>query len=398
VNDFLKQKISKRVEAGNYRQIRQPGQLGQPTQNDRLIDFSSNDYLGFAKSKELYSLMKQYEEQYFDMVFPGAGASRLISGNHELYNIAEKQLSEFYKSEKALIFNSGYDANLGLISSICDRNDAILYDEYVHASIRDGIRLSTARSFSFRHDDIESLKEKIAYVMKSRGKKPRGKIVVVIETVYSMEGISKHTSGRYIFEDIIDHCFENGMYIIVDEAHSTGVYGDYGEGLVIGRNLQNKVFARVHTFGKALGVHGAVVVGSSILYDYLVNFARSFIYTTALPPHSLISILSAHDFLRNQQGSSMRSKLKENISRFSKIFYQKQNDVGNDSAIHSMIIPGNENAKKLAGQCVIAGFDVRAILSPTVPAGKERLRICLHSFNTEKEIDVLLNVIAGHHW
>ncbi|MDH4261576.1 MAG: pyridoxal phosphate-dependent aminotransferase family protein [Spirochaetia bacterium] len=383
------------MELNNFRQLRR---------YNGLIDFSSNDYLGFARSDELNLLIKNNEEKYLKLMTPGSGASRLITGNHELYDIVEKKLSEFYNAEKVLIFNSGYDANVGLFSSICTKDDTILYDEFIHASIRDGIRLSHARSFSFRHNDLESLKEKLNHA--------RGNIIVAIESVYSMEGIKKNNVNgieKYIFEEIIDFCHDNDLYVMVDEAHSTGVYGKNGEGLVIDRNLQNKVFARIHTFGKALGVHGAAVVCSNLLYDYLVNFARSFIYTTALPPHSLLSILTSHEYLNNLGSNHFlstnqqlnlnnpRNQLKENINYFKKIFYNQQNeqrlDHGNDSAIHAILVPGIDNAKKIANLCINSGIDVRAILSPTVPAGKETLRICLHSFNSKEEIEKLVSIL-----
>lgn len=379
MRNIFKQKISARIEENNYRQLFR-------NKND-LVDFSSNDYLGFAKSRELYSLIREYEEKYAHLVFPGSGGSRLITGNHELYDIVETRLREIYKSERVLVFNSGYDANTGLFSSICGRTDTIFYDEYVHASIRDGIRLSNARSYSFRHNNLADLEKKLSHA--------RGNVVIAVESVYSMDGIQKTQSGKYVLEDIIEFCNSRSLNIVVDEAHSTGIYGNKGEGIVSGSNLQDKTLARIHTFGKALGVHGAAIAGSGDLIDYLVNFSRSFIYTTALPPHSLISILAAHDYLASQQPSDLAvTRLRNNIRYFRQKFYT--HDETNDSAIHSILSPGNDNAKNLAETCKAAGFDVRPILSPTVPKGKERLRICLHAFNTQNQMDELRAVLSAN--
>jgi len=390
LNARLRGKINQRIEQGNYRQLKS---------FPDLVDFSSNDYLGFARSKSLYERIKEYEQAHAELIFAGAGASRLISGNHALYGICEEKLASFYQSQKVLVFNSGYDANLGLFSSLCDRNDTILYDEDVHASIRDGIRLSHARSFSFAHNDLESLKEKISYVEKTRksainsSRDKRGNIIVAIESVYSMEGVKKTPEGKYAMEEIIEFCHDHGIYIIVDEAHATGIFGENGQGLVRERNLQEKVFARVHTFGKALGVHGGCVAGSQLLYDYLVNFARSFVYTTALPPHSLVSILAAHDAL--EESADTRLSLNENIRLFNDEYYGRDVFHANDSAIHTVAAGSNENARKLADRCRENGFDVRAILSPTVAPGKEMLRLCLHAFNTQDQVKRLAAVLKN---
>ena len=380
--ESLNQKILRRKNEHNFRKMEF---------NPHLTDFASNDYLGLARSKEFYNYIQHYAQPYENLLFSGAGSARLISGNHPLYDLAEQRLAEYYQSEKCLIFNSGYDANVGLFSSLCERKDFILYDELVHASIRDGIRLSHARAYSFRHNDLEDLDKKVQYIRQRSG----GNIVVAVESVYSMEGVQKK-SGKYFLEEIAEYCQEKEISLIVDEAHASGIFGKSGEGMTVSLNLQKKVFARIHTFGKALGVHGAMVCGPAPLYDYLVNFARSFIYTTALPPHSLLSILAAHEYISKTQSGNfgLIQQLRNNIQIFKNIFYKDANDYGNDSAIHSIFIKGNENARTAANACIHAGFDVRAILSPTVAKGSERLRLCIHSFNTEAEMTRLCKVIS----
>lgn len=348
-----------------------------------LIDFSSNDYLGLASSGELFDEIHQYLIDN-DFKKNGATGSRLISGNHSLYQNTEEYIAQFHLAESALIFNSGYDANVGFFSSVPQRNDVILYDELCHASIRDGIQLSNAKSYKFAHNDVEDL-EKLICKFSSNSHLPSS-IFIAIESVYSMDGDSPN------LEEMIQLCEKYNCYLVVDEAHALGVFGDKGEGLIQILGLQNKVFARIMTFGKGLGCHGAAVLGCQELKSYLVNFARSFIYTTGLSMHSVATILKAYEQLVIN-GTSIQ-KLKENIVFFNQEKMRlglKPMFVYSKSAIQCAIIPGNEKVKGIAIQLQEKGFDVKAILSPTVPEGQERLRICLHSYNTKEEISGLIN-------
>ncbi len=340
---------------------------------DKGIDFCSNDYLGFARSSILASLIDVCIAE--EKIANGSAGSRLLAGNSKYAEELESFLAKIHSSPAALIFNSGYDANIGLFSSVCRRGDIILYDELVHASIHDGIRLSKADSYSFRHNDKQHLQERI--------EQAKGNIFVVVESVYSMDGDTT-------FMDELGGLYDNyGVNLIVDEAHATGVFG---MGLVQKFNLQDKVFARVHTFGKAMGCHGAVVLGSELLKQYLVNYARSFIYTTALPLHSLVSIECAYNLLSSDKSAA--EKLQENIAYFRSKINETDGWINSHSAIQSLIVPGNENVKRMAAAIQAKDMDVRPIMSPTVPKGKERIRICLHSYNTKAEIDELMNVIG----
>lgn len=351
--------------------------------SNELIDFSSNDYLGFSKSEAIFDDSHQFliDNKYKTN---GATGSRLISGNHHLYVVAEEYIARFHQSESALIFNSGYDANVGILSSVPQRNDIILYDELCHASIRDGIQLSNAKSYKFEHNDLEDLEQKLIkfQVLNSN-------IFVVIESVYSMDGDSPN------LEDLVSLCEKFKCYLIVDEAHALGVFGEHGQGLVQSLGIQNKIFARIMTFGKGLGCHGAVILGSNELKSYLVNFARSFIYTTGLSPHSVATILIAYKSLSENQEAIQR--LKANIVFFNQEKMRlglKPMFVYSKSAIQCAIIQGNDNVKRIALQLQENGFDVKPILSPTVPEGQERLRFCLHNFNSEKEITKVLELLA----
>ena len=341
----------------------------------KRIDFTSNDYLGFARSEELFAMIE--EKAAKSKRINGSGGSRLLSGNSKEVEELEIYLAKFHNAEAALIFNSGYDVNVGLFSSIAKKGDTILYDELVHASIHDGIRLSKADGFLFRHNDLVHLEERLNNL--------QGTIFVAVESVYSMDG------DYAPLKEVSDLCKKHHANLIVDEAHATGVFG---KGLVQNFKLEKEVFARVHTFGKAMGCHGAVILGSETLKKYLVNYARSFIYTTALPLHSLISIECAYHLLENS--ISLQNKLFENISYFRKKIEGSNSNKWLDSisAIQSLIVPGNSEVRKLCAKIQEKDMDVRPILNPTVPKGKERIRVCLHTYNTKEEIDLLFDTIS----
>ena len=392
MNEFpkkLTKKIEERVKTNALRKL--------SIQNN-LIDFSSNDYLGFSKSEAIFQKTHQYLIEN-NLQQNGATGSRLLSGNHKLHEEVEEQLASFFKSDAALLFNSGYDANIGLFSSVPQRGDVILYDEYIHASIRDGIRLSNAKAFSFKHNDLEDLEQKILRRLSvtpqdaSISHTAYGEVYIVTESVFSMDGDSPDLIA------MSELCKKNKAHFIVDEAHAIGVFGTNGQGLIQELKLENDVFARIVTFGKAMGCHGAAILGSEKLQRYLINFARSFIYTTALPPHSLATIKMAfrHLVILNDSEESQIKKLQKNIQHFNQQRTTKNHQlkfIKSNSAIHCCIISGNEKVKQIASEIQKKGFDIRAILSPTVPRGQERLRICLHSYNSYEEIGAVLNLLT----
>lgn len=349
-----------------------------------LIDFSSNDYLGLASSENIYS--KAYEIlKENELLINGATGSRLLSGNHILYDLTENYLAEFHQTEAALIFNSGYDANIGFFSSVPRRGDFIFYDELVHASIRDGIAMSHAKAYKFDHNNSAELQNKLSKIEKTDD----SELYIVTESVFSMDG------DMAPLEDFAKISEKFGAFFIVDEAHATGIFGEKGEGLVQELKIQDKVFARLNTFGKAPGCHGAAILGSKDLKNYLVNFSRSFIYTTALPPHSVATILAVYQEF--EKGISLIQQLKNNIQFFGSQVSQNNllaNFLESKSAIQCCIIPGNEQVKYVAESLKKEGFEVKPILSPTVPKGRERLRFCLHAFNSEEEINRVLKILT----
>lgn len=352
-----------------------------PSSNN-LVDFTSNDYIGFSRSESVFDQTHEFlKTNHFSQ--NGATGSRLISGNHPLYEQTENFIAKFHNAESALIFNSGYDANVGFFSSVPQKGDLILFDELCHASIRDGIQLSNAKSYKFAHNDFEDMERLIS-------KNPETTIYIVTESVFSMDGDSPN------LEELTRISEKYNCYCVIDEAHALGVSGENGQGLVQQYRLEEKFFARIMTFGKGLGCHGAAIIGSTDLKNYLVNFARSFIYTTGLSPHSIATILIAYQHLENS--TVVLKTLREKIQHFNRdknLLGLKPIFVRSQSAIQCAIIPGNEKVKSIADRLRQNGFDVKAILSPTVPEGQERLRICLHSYNSEAEISKVLELLCN---
>ena len=339
-----------------------------------LIDFASNDYLGLAQSINVKNRIKEYLNR--NNYRNGSTGSRLISGTSEFALETELFLKQVFK-EESLLFNSGYNANIGVLSCIPQKGDTILYDASSHASIKDGIRLSFADKFPFKHNNIQDLESKL--------KKAKGTVFIITESVFSMDGDTCPIS------EIIALSKKYNAYIIIDEAHSTGNFGNNGAGFVIENKAEKDIFIRVHTFGKAIGSHGACVVTNKNVKDYLINFSRSFIYTTAMPDHTVASIRSAFDEI--QENPSSTKELNANISYF------MESDIPhiskNPSPIQYILTPGNDFAKEKELKLKQKGLYCKAILSPTVKKGEERLRICLHNYNKKEEIDLLLREIKN---
>ena len=360
-DSFLTKKLDQRKQQNALRQLKL-------TQCE--IDFCSNDYLGIVHNNLLHEKISQNLKT-------GSTGSRLLAGNYSLIEETEKKIASFHKAEAALIFNSGYDANIGVLSAVPQKGDTILYDQLCHASIRDGIRLSFAQSFSFGHNDMAELEKKL--------QSATGNIFIVTESVFSMDG------DFCPLHELILLSKNYNAHLIVDEAHAIGVIGLQGEGLCQYEHLEQDIFCRVYTFGKACGCHGAVVCGSQNLKDYLINFARSFIYTTALPEHAVATIQASYNtfpFLQNE-----RVHLQRLIHYFQQAAL-KFDKLNSSTPVQIVIIPGNEEVKKIAAQLQHEGFDIRPILYPTVPLNKERLRIVIHAFNTIDEIEELINILS----
>lgn len=364
--DFLTKKLEERKQQHTFRQLRL---------TEGKIDFCSNDYLGIVTNSLIEKRLNNGSGASYHYK-SGSTGSRLLAGNYSLIEDAEIQIAAFHKAPAGLLFNSGYDANTGLLSCVPQRGDTIIYDYLSHASLRDGIRLSLAQSFAFLHNDPDDLRKKL--------QRASGNIFVVTESVFSMDG------DKAPLQQVVMMCEQYNAHLIVDEAHATGVVGAAGEGMVQLLGLQDHCFARIHTFGKACGAHGAIILGSEILKSYLVNFSRSFIYTTALPEISVAAIRASYEIFPGLLKE--RDQLNKCITQFQNANYRFQ-ILKSETPVQAIIIPGNDEVKKEALQLQNLNLDIRPILYPSVPRGRERLRIVLHSFNTSEEVEQVIDAL-----
>ena len=354
----LREKINRR---------KKEGKLIQLINLDGLIDFYSNDYFGVSEIPHQPSNLKA-----------GATGSRLISGNYEYLEALEDYFAAFFGYEAGLVFGSGFDANLGIYSSILERGDIILTDGLIHASIKDGIRLSFAKSYSFKHNDLKSLESKLKLGNNS------GATYVVVESVYSMDGDIAPLA------EMSELCKKYGAYLIVDEAHSGGVIGDKGRGLTHELSIDKDVFIKLITFGKAYGSAGAVILCSAELREYFINFCRPFIYTTGVSAVAADRMRQGFEAVAEMEVE--RKQIRDNIRYFRTVAQQKNlHMVDSSTAIQSIIIPNLNDLIAKVTALVEDGLAVRPIVAPTVPEGMERIRVCIHSFNTREQIDKLLS-------
>ncbi|GAA3944122.1 8-amino-7-oxononanoate synthase [Hymenobacter algoricola] len=366
----LAAELTRREDAGTRRRLPRPA--------SGLVDFSSNDYLGLSRHPAVRQAVQAAAAEP-----AGSTGSRLLTGNSAAAEALETRLAQFHRAEAALLFNSGYTANLGFFSAVPRRGDTILYDEASHASVKEGIRASFATAWSFRHHDLADLERKLS--------RASGAVFVAVEALYSMDG------DEAPLVELAAFCRTKDLYLVVDEAHSNGIYGPSGEGLVAALGLENEIFARILTFGKALGSQGAAVAGPAVLRDYLLNFSRPFIYTTALPPLTIAALTAAYELLpalgpEREKLFGLSDYLKATLNAVPGLRVPATSHV-----IHPVFFadnPGPEKVRQVAAAARAAGFDVRPIVAPTVAVGTERLRLIVHSYNTKGEIDGLARVLG----
>jgi 8-amino-7-oxononanoate synthase len=363
---YLENRLLKRQKLGNLRQL---------SLSQHLIDFSSNDYLGLARSSHLAAaVIQEWQMHASSLNGLGSTGSRLLTGNSPYAQELEDRIAKFHGYEAGVIFNCGYMANVGLLSTIANQASAIFFDSGVHASTHDGIRLSHARAFPFKHNNLEHLENRL------KNHPIQGDRFICIESIYSTDG------SMAPLPEICQLAKEYDAHLIVDEAHAVGICGPNGRGLIAEYDLSAHVFAQINTCGKALGTYGAIILCSNTLKQALINFATSYIYTTALPFHALAAIKCSYDVFPKLE--SERQHLRKLIQLF-----QQAGVSSSMSHIQSVLIEGNQVVKEVAQQLIGQGFDVRPLLSPTVRRGQEVLRICLHAFNTEHELTMLTNHI-----
>lgn len=357
-------------------QRKKDGNLRELTLRRHMIDFCSNDYLGIGASRITEQTFLEEWHKHSHLYKLGSTGSRLLSGNSQYAENLEQFIADFHGYPSGLLFGSGYLANEGLFTTLSSESNVIFFDQEVHASTRNGIKLSRAASFAFRHNDLNHLESRLkSFVHKKH-------LFIAIESIYSTSG------DEAPIEEICAIANKYKASLIVDEAHSVGIRGPMGKGLVSEKKLTQHLFAHIVTFGKALAAQGGMILGSKFLKKALLNKASSCIYTTAMPFTQLAAIKSS--YLHFPSMESQRYKLNGLISYFSKATNRLCN-----TPIQHFAMKGNAHAKSVESFLSQNGFDVRALLSPTVAKGKERLRVILHSHNTKEQILDLLKMIQS---
>lgn len=341
-----------------------------------LLNFSSNNYLGLANDPRLKKAALEATEKYGT----GSGASRLVTGSMKLHHDLEKQIADFKDASAALVFNSGYQANLGTLSAFLQEGDCVYSDELNHASIIDGCRLSRASVKVYRHNDMQHLEE----LLQSCESKSRR--LIVSDSVFSMDG------DLAPLEDLAKLAEKYEAWLMLDEAHATGVFGKNGKGLVEQTWPEKRPpylkdhLIQMGTLGKALGSFGAYVAGSKDLIDLLINKARSFIYTTSLPPAVMAAASAAIKIVESEP--TLREKLWDNIR-----YFATQAGLHAESPIFPLVVGSSEKALEASQKLWDQGYWVQAIRYPTVAKGTERLRVTLMASHEKPELKAFADAL-----
>jgi len=376
--DFLDSELKEIKDAGLYRQLRLVGGDQGPTLllgGREVINFSSNNYLGLANHPALAAAAKAA----IDRFGCGSGASRLISGNMTLHEELEAKLAKFKNTEAALVFNSGFQANIGLLSTLTGKGDAILSDALNHASIIDGCRLSKAQTSVYAHCDLDALEAGLKQAASARRR------LIVTETIFSMDG------DQAPLREIVELAEKYEALVMVDEAHGTGVFGANGAGVVAELGLASRVLVQMGTLGKALGGFGAYVAGSRALCDLLINRCRSFVFTTALPPAVMAMALAAIDLVESEP--QRRDALRGNCQKLKHGLSQLGFELGkSESPILPLLVGDAARCMALSAALLDRGVFAQGIRPPTVPAGTSRLRITSMATHSDVQIERALKV------
>lgn len=377
----LKKKIEHIKDAGLYRELKSidnfDGRTATVSGKDNVVVFSSNDYLGFAHHSELKKASIEAIKKYGT----GSTGSRLITGNCPLHTELEEELKKFKSVEASLLFNSGYQANLSLITALADRDTEIYCDKLNHASIIDGCILSRAKLIRYKHCDFTHLEELLE-------KSTCEKKLVITEGIFSMDGdIAPVNDIAYIAN-------KYNATVIVDDAHGIGAIGKYGRGILDALNIKTKRIIEVVTFGKAFAGSGAAVTGSKELIDYLINKARPFIYTTALPPAVSASTIRAMKLIDEEDGMTARVKLWDNSHKLRTGLVDAGFDIAKSQThIIPVMIGDDKKTTDVSKKLLELGYFVQAIREPTVPKGTARLRISVSAKHKEEDITGLINAL-----
>jgi 8-amino-7-oxononanoate synthase len=389
LDDYLAEELSAWRDRGLLRACRSVASAQGPrivVDGRECVNFSSNDYLGLANDPVLARAAREAVSRYG----VGAGASRLVCGNIEPYQQLEETLAVFKNKEAALVFGSGYAANVGTIAALVSRGDTVILDKLDHASIIDGARQSGATVRVYPHGHLKKLEQLLAAADGRRGAgdaaRP-GQVLIVTETVFSMDG------DLASLREIVELKNRYGAWFMIDEAHATGVFGESRRGLAEVAGVEDQVDITLGTLSKALGCAGGYVAGSRTLVDFLWNKARSLVYSTAQPPSVVSAASAAVELVRGPEGKRRadrlwqhRRVLREGLARLG------IHDAG-ESAIVPLMVGDEESAVRISGRLLERGIFVPAIRYPTVPRGKARLRVTLSAAHALDDISRLLEAL-----
>lgn len=344
------------------------------------IDFASNDYLSLNSSGHLQNILQAISAEFVQI---GSTASRLVRGHHPVFEKVESEFASFAGRQTALLFHSGYAANLGCLQALLNARDTVFTDRLSHASLLDGIRLSGARRHYFKHNDLNDLEDKL------KRYPARRRAWIITESIFSMDGDSPDLSGLVTLAE------QYGALIYLDEAHSLGLLGPHGAGLAAANGLARRIDVQVFPCGKAPGLMGAFVCGNLSLKSFLINHARSLIYSTAQPPLMACLLGQVIKLFQTKEFQHKRTALQKKASDLRYNFKELGYHTGSStSQIVPLILGSEESTLEFAKRAAEAGLDLRAIRPPTVPVGSSRLRICLHSDHSPAEISRLLQIFA----
>lgn len=343
------------------------------------IDLSSNDYLGMGKSETLRQIAIEALQGGLDI---GSAGSRLLRGSIKQHKDLEDFAANYYGSERALFYANGFQANFSILSTLPARKDIILYDEEAHASTRDGLTNTHAKSFKFAHNDAGALEE---LLKKHRDRAEN--LWVCVEALYSMSGDMPDLEAIYKVARAYD------ATLIIDEAHSTGVWGESGKGLSedVIKTYGSENLIILHACGKAIGVSGGIVCASEEITEYMINKARPFIYSTAPMPLQALLVHKSLEILDSAAGQQLRSKLLDLCAKAKSMFG------GHGSQIVPIMFGEDEKALAAAAYMQQAGFDIRAIRPPTVPEGTARLRLSLNTHLSDEVLQAFADTLKQHH-
>lgn len=372
--DFIEAALDRRRKGRLYRNLRDITPLSASTvlvDGNTMVNVCSNDYLGIAR----HPLLRERAIEFAECYGTGSTASRLICGSMDCFAAIEAKLANLKRTEAAMIFNSGFQANLSVIPALADPRTLVLSDELNHNSIIQGVILARCAKRLFRHNDLAHLEARLEGARRENF----SRIIIVTESVFSMDG------DRTDIERLVDLADAYGAITMVDEAHATGVLGESGMGLSVGKGVD----ITLGTFGKALGSFGAYIACATPIREYLVNCCSGFIYTTALPPPNLGAIDAALDLVPTM--TEARTRLQDNAGYLRRMLQQSGYDTGKSSTQIVPVILGDEQATlTMSRRLEAAGFLATAIRPPTVPQGESRIRVALSAAHCREQIDRLI--------